>query len=175
MKENYPISVHCSFSDFPPMIKIICGPDIPLPFSYGSRVVMAKTALCGVVQGSYIDGEALPDYFMIYSDTGEDDAFNLKLSFYGWGTFYVAKIDDAYCHLEIRKGIKVESGSISKKFEVKDTWETMIPSSTVLSSSVTIPAIYAIVRGGSNSGGVTFDDSSNTISVGNSSVHMVTL
>jgi hypothetical protein len=134
MKENYPISLPLRFAGFPAAIRMICGEKIPAPYSYGSRVLLYRTPLCGEVQGEYISGAALPDYAMIYSNTGSDTDFDLRISFYGWGTFFQKKSDDTYCTLEIRKGTKIECGSLSKKFETIDLWETKVLASTNLSS-----------------------------------------
>jgi hypothetical protein len=134
MKEVYPISLPVRYDGYPAAIKMTCGQKIPAPYSYGSQVILYRTPLCGVAQGAYVEDSALPAYAMIFSDTGNDDDYTIKLSFYGWGTFYVANAGDAYCHLEVRKGVKIECGSLAKKFETTDIWETRIPSSTVLSS-----------------------------------------
>jgi len=141
MKKKYPVSLPVHFAGFPPMFKVTCGASIPSPYSYGSRVILHRTPLCGIVQGGYEEGKSLPDLSMIYSDTGQDGNFDLKLSFYGWGTFYKDNDDAPYCSLEIRKGIKVEAHGISKKFETHDIWETLIPASTVLTDNPIIKNI----------------------------------
>ena len=141
MKKNYPVSLPVRFEDFPAMFQVTCGHMIPPPQSFGSRVLIRRTPLCGVVQGQYAEGVALPEFAMIYSDTGSDAAYDLKLSFYGWGTFYVANADDAYCTLEIRKGIKVEATGLSKKFETYDLWETRVPASLVLTDSPSLRSV----------------------------------
>ena len=119
-------------------------PDIKGDFNIvakGSTVLMAKEVQSQrLIQ--FMQLASQPEYStMIYSNTGSDDAFDVKLSFYGWGTFYVADSGDAYCHLEVRKGINVEGAGLSKKFEIADVWETLIPSSTILKN---VPVINTI-------------------------------
>jgi len=144
MKKNYPVSLPVRFEDFPSMFKVTCGQLIPSPYSFGSRVLVQRTPLCGVVQGQYVEGSALPEFAMIYSDTGSDAAYDLKLSFYGWGTFYVVNTGDKYCALEIRKGIKVEVSGLSKKFETYDVWETFVPASLVLTDPPQIKTVSIV-------------------------------
>jgi hypothetical protein len=134
MKQPYPVSIPIRFEGYPSAFKLICGAGIPAPLSYGSRVILSRTPRCGVVQGSYVSGASLPDYAMIYSDTGSDTDFTFKCSDYGWGTFFVKRPTDAYCTLEVRKGRRIECGSLANKFEINELWETLIPASTVLTA-----------------------------------------
>lgn len=113
--------------------------------------MLYRTPLCGKVQGEYTAGAELPDYAMIYSDTGTDTEFDLRISFYGWGTFFQQNSSDTYCHLEIRKGTKVECGSLLKKFEVIDLWETKLLSTTNLASLKTLQIVSSYTEPSSSS------------------------
>lgn len=136
MAEAYPVSLPCRFEGFPGRVRITCGPAFDdlraCPYSWGSRVVCARTPLCGEVQGEYVPGAALPVREMIFSDTGMDDAFDLKLSFFGYGTFHLAAPDDAFCSLDVVKGVRVEAAGLSRSFEITDLWETGIAAATDL-------------------------------------------
>ena len=136
MKKAYPNSIPCSFMGHPLSLEVICGPYIHLPFSYGSKVRLFRTPTFDEPQGAYVEDEDLPDHFLSYSDTGLDDTFDLKLSYYAWGTFYIAESEDTYCKFEVRKGVQVESMSKSRRFEVYNIWDTRIPSSEVLTSNL---------------------------------------
>ncbi len=131
MKEAYPISMPCRLEGFPARIRTVCGERFSLldncSYSYGSVVVCSQTPQSGVADGAYVQGEALPDHAVIYSDSGEDDAFGLKLSFYGHGTFYLPDAEARCCALEVRKGIRIRAAGLDKRFETVDTWETRIP------------------------------------------------
>jgi hypothetical protein len=136
MAEAYPVSLPCRFEGFPGRVRITCGPAFDdlraCPYSYGSRVACVRTPLCGVAQGGYVPGAALPAREMIFSDTGRDDAFDLKLSFFGHGTFHLAAPDDAFYSLDVVKGVRVEAAGLCRSFEITDLWETGIAAATDL-------------------------------------------
>ncbi|QLA21276.1 hypothetical protein [Desulfolutivibrio sulfoxidireducens] len=136
MAEAYPVSLPCRFEGFPGRVRITCGPAFDdlraCPYSYGSRVVCARTPLCGVVQGEYVPGAALPVMEMIFSDTGFDDVFDLKLSFYGYGTFHLAAPGDAFYSLDVVKGVRIQAAGLCRSFETMDLWETGIVAATDL-------------------------------------------
>lgn len=148
MKLAYPNSIHCAQTDFPLLIEVRCGIMAPLPYSLGSKLVLTRTPIAGVPQGAYVDGEALPELYMSYSDNGLDEGYGLRLSFYSWATFYVANVDDEKCTLEVRHGVLYETENMAKRFEVYDTWETLIPSSEAL-GELFVPK-PGIVRQGSS-------------------------
>ncbi len=132
MPQYYPYSLYCRFEEFPARTRYTCGrafDALPLcPYSYGSRVECRQTPLSGAIQGELVQGGDLPRYEIIYSDTGLDEEFGLKVSSYGHGMFYIADLNtDDYQTLAVIKGIRVEAAGLRKAFETMDVWETRIP------------------------------------------------
>ena len=110
---TYPAGVHSHFLDFPQSIRMVTGQllaeDSGL-FDYGDPVVLRKTPQSGVLQGDLVVGEELPAKRVIYTDTGEDDSFNLKIAYEGWGEFKVKQSGDETYTLDIIKGMALQAG-----------------------------------------------------------------
>lgn len=145
MPEAYPLSLPCRFEGFPGRIRVVCGPAFDdlrgCPYSFGSRVICRRTPLCGLAQGDYVPGSALPRQDMIFSDTGADDDFSLKISFTGYGTFHLAAPTDARYSLAVVKGLRVEAFGLDRSFEITDLWETGIVAETDLSLPPPMPGM----------------------------------
>jgi hypothetical protein len=134
VKLPYPQSIPCTFDNFPIALDIRLGSLAPSEVegaSLGSKFTLTRTPKCGMAQGDYIIGEALPECRMIYSDTGSDDHFNFKVSFIGYGTFYKLTSHDEYLRFQVYKAIAIETPLLSEKV-FGDTFycETLIPSNT---------------------------------------------
>jgi hypothetical protein len=136
MADIYPLSRQCRFEGFPARIRVICGRAFSearaAPYSFGSRVTLSRTPQSGVLAGTLTPGEALPELAYIYSDTGDDDVFGLKVSHYGYGRFYLPTTAAAFYALTVIKGVRVEAASIKRSFETVDVWATQIPAATDL-------------------------------------------
>ncbi len=136
MAELYPLSTHCRFEGFPARVRVVCGRAFSqargTPFSCGSRVDLVQTPASGVLSGTLTPGEPLPALEIVYSDTGADDVFALKLAHYGYGRFYLPAADAATYALAVVKGIRVEASGIRRSFETVDVWETRIAAATDL-------------------------------------------
>ena len=127
----YPQSIPCSFDNFPPALDLRMGEkarEIVPSASFGSRFILARTPKCGVPQGDYAVGAALPSCRMIYSDTGSDDDFTIKLSFLGYGSFYKLTNADQYLRFMVYKAIALETSTVGEKiFGDVFNCETRIP------------------------------------------------
>jgi hypothetical protein len=138
MSDIYPLSMHCRFEGFPARIRVVCGRAFSeargTPFSYGSRVDLSRTPQSGVLAGALVPGEPLPALETVYSDTGDDHVFNLKVAHYGYGRFYLGAAGDACYTLAVIKGLRVEALGICRSFETVDVWETRIPAATDLTA-----------------------------------------
>lgn len=91
MQFEYPASAHCDFADFPVGLEVRLGAragEAVAGASLGTRLGLAQTPHSGFVQGVLSPGSPLPDLAMVYSDTGSDSDFSLKLSFDGFTSFY---------------------------------------------------------------------------------------
>lgn len=145
MVEAYPLSLPCRFDGFPGRIRVTCGPAFDdlrgCPYSFGSRVTCARTPLCGVAQGDYLPGSALPRQEMIFSDTGSDTAFDLKIAFTGHGTFHLAAPGDERYSLAVIKGLRVQAFGLDRTFEITDLWETGIVAETDLTVPPPLPGM----------------------------------
>lgn len=143
MSDIYPLSMHCRFEGFPARIRVVCGQAFSkargTPFSFGSRVDLSQTPQSGVPAGTLVPGEPLPALEIVYSDTGDDLVFALKLAHYGYGRFYRAMARDPCYTLAVVKGLRVEALGICRSFETVDVWETRIPAATDLSSVPVTP------------------------------------
>ncbi|UJX41689.1 hypothetical protein K9F62_03025 [Desulfovibrio sp. JY] len=131
MKLPYPQSIPCVFNNFPVALDIRMGPsagDIVAGASLGSKFTLMRTPKCGVPQGDYVVGSALPDCRMIYSDTGNDDDFTIKASFIGYGTFYKYTSSDEFLRFQVYKAIAIETSMIGELVfgDIFDC-ETLIP------------------------------------------------
>ncbi|WP_029459686.1 hypothetical protein [Solidesulfovibrio alcoholivorans] len=136
MSEIYPQSMHCRFEGFPARVRVACGRAFSearaTPYSFGSRVNLAQTPKSGVLQGACVSGQALPSLEIIYSDTGDDDVFDLKVSHYGYGRFYLPDADSTRYALAVIKGVRVEALGIRRAFETVDVWDTLLAADTDL-------------------------------------------
>lgn len=136
MSEIYPQSMHCRFEGFPARVRVVCGRAFSearaTPYSFGSRVNLAQTPKSGVLQGACVAGQALPGLEIIYSDTGDDDVFDLKVSHYGYGRFYLPDAQASRYALAVIKGVRVEARGIRRAFETVDVWETLLALGTDL-------------------------------------------
>lgn len=131
MKLPYPQTIPCAFDGFPVALDIrmgASGGDIVPGASLGSKFTLTRTSKCGVPQGDYVVGSPLPECRMIYSDTGRDDDFTIKVSFFGYGTFYRLTRADTHARFQVYKAIAIETPSGGEKF-FGDTFdcETLIP------------------------------------------------
>jgi len=134
MNLPYPQSIPCSFDNFPVALDIRLGKlagSLISGASLGSKLLLYRTPKCGVAQGDYVTGQALPEYRMIYSDTGSDDDFNFKMSFIGYGTFYKITSADQYLRFQVFKAIAIETAAAGE-LVFGDTFdcETLIPADT---------------------------------------------
>ncbi len=143
MSDVYPLSMHCRFTDFPSRIRVICGRAFEAaratPFSFGSRVTLSQTPKSGQIQGQLVPGQPLPALEVVYADTGDDDAFDLKLAHYGYGRFYLPAPGATAYALAVIKGVRVEAAGIHRCFETVDVWDTLIPAGRDLSEPGAVP------------------------------------
>lgn len=126
----YPQSIPCAFDGFPAALDIRLGDlggDIVTGASLGTKFTLLRTPLCGIAQGVYAAGAPLPEYSMIYSDTGSDEDFTIKISFIGHGTFYKYTSTDAYLRFQVYKAIAIETASGEKVFGDTFDCETLVP------------------------------------------------
>ncbi|KHK02073.1 hypothetical protein [Desulfovibrio sp. TomC] len=143
MSETYPQSLPCRFAGFPARIAVVCGRAFSearsTPYSFGSRVTLAQTPKSGQTFGELAVGLSLPTTEIIYADTGRDDVFDLKISHYGYGRFYLADAEAAFFTLAVVKGIRVEASGVCRAFETLDLWNTLIPVAKDLSAPPVAP------------------------------------
>lgn len=143
MADIYPQSLPCRFAGFPPRIQVICGRAFSqrpgTPYSFGSRVVLAQTPLSGRTIGELAVGAPLPVTEIIYADTGDDDRFNLKITHYGLGRFYLPTADAASWSLAVVKGIRLEAAGLKRSFETVDVWETLLAAAAGIGAPDTAP------------------------------------
>ncbi len=146
MKLNYPESIPLRYLNYPTEIDIrlgaIAASYVP-GTSLGTKMTLLQTPKSLVPQGEYVAGSPLPEYRCVYSDTGEDDDFNIKLSFDGYMSFfYFGHSDngkdvvfDEYYTLYLYKSIIVETKN-GGWVENWDEWEfeTLIPTNVDLSA-----------------------------------------
>jgi len=161
MSEIYPLSMLCRFEGFPARIRVVCGRAFSearaTPFSFGSRVTLSQTPQSGVLRGTLTPGEPLPTLEVIYADTGDDDTFDLKVSHYGYGRFYLPKADSPRYALAVVKGIRVEATGIRRSFETLDRWDTFLPAGADLSRPVVTPgSLWLQDASGTGSHGATW-------------------
>ena len=152
-RPNYGPADHCRFNDYPKKIRLVVGQLLAENsdlFDYGQTVVLQQTSNSGVLQGDKVVGEELPKKAMIYTDTGLDDSFNLKIEYYGWGEFYLKNAGDECFSLDITKGMTVKAADWDKEecFQAVRSGKTKIPNSKdmqeELHASVSITRNYEI-------------------------------
>lgn len=117
MKLPYPQSKNCSFSGFPSALEVRLGDLASSEITgctMGSKRKLFQTPKSGVPQGSYVEGESLPDCRIIYTDTGSDDEFTMKVSFFGYYTYYKRFSSDTYLRLFSYKAIAIETNILSE-------------------------------------------------------------
>ncbi len=140
MSEIYPQTMHCRFEGFPARVRAVCGRAFSearaTPYSFGSRVTLSQTPRSGVLQGTLVPGASLPALETIYADTGDDDAFDLKVSHYGYGRFYLPTQDADRYALAVIKGVRVEALGIRRSFETVDVWDTLVAAEADLEATV---------------------------------------
>ena len=145
MADIYPQSMLCRFEGFPGRLRVTCGRAFAAmrvsPYAFGSRVVLTQTPVSGVMQGVLVSGQPLPDCAMVYSDSGSDEIFDLKLSHYGYGRFYLPTSGASCYSLSIVKGLRVEAAGIRRSFETVDVWETLIPASADLGAVASVGSV----------------------------------
>ena len=146
MSEIYPQSLPCRFAGFPARIAVVCGRAFSearsTPYSFGSRVTLTQTPKSGQTFGELAVGLTLPTTEIIYADTGRDDVFDLKISHYGCGRFYLADAEAAYFTLAVVKGVRLEAAGICRAFETLDRWDTLIPADALPGAPVTPEAVW---------------------------------
>jgi hypothetical protein len=170
MQFNYPQSMSCRFDGFPQQIEIRCGDRVaelsPL-FSFGSKVILSQTPSSGQELGWMPDQDDSDSYYdvsidynsatgqytyvkvykgvndvrKIYTDTGNDWTYGLKVSFLGRGTFFTKSNTDQFYSFCVYKAIRVESSSGSVvEFGDNFTCATQVPISVDLASMYTVPS-----------------------------------
>uniref|UniRef100_I2Q1D4 Uncharacterized protein n=1 Tax=Desulfovibrio sp. U5L TaxID=596152 RepID=I2Q1D4_9BACT len=190
MKLMYPQSFPCLFDGFPTALEIrmgVSGGDIVAGASLGTKFTLTRTPKCGLPQGDYTIGSPLPECRMIYSDTGNDDDFTIKVSFLGYGTFYKLTASDQSLRFQVYKAIAIETAAGEKVFGDTFDCETLIPATQDVEAlfSYTAPTFQYIdpVSSGVSSdgsvtveiGGTTYNLSDGTIIKINSSNGVLTL
>jgi hypothetical protein len=140
MKQRYPKSLNCWLRDYPKAIKITLGREAPSlggPWEHGSIVYLRETPLHKDWQGTIpTSSNILPILASIYSDTGSDDFYNLKVEMEGFGTFHYGEAPNFW--LEIERLFRIYSGYNGKVFSFHslETVYTGIP------KTLSIPNIY---------------------------------
>lgn len=139
MKSNYPVSLNSWLKNYPHSFQLVCGKEfnnLAGPWENGSRINFAATPLSKQDQGPYTQGVVLPTKEAIYTNTGDEDVWDIKITMYGHGTFYAQSGVDNY-KLQVEKFFKIESiyfdTLIFQHIEVQDT---EIPTTTE------IPNVY---------------------------------
>lgn len=131
MKFSYPQSIPCAFDNFPVSLDVHLGTLASSEVegaSLGSKFTLTRTPKCGMAQGAYVVGKELPECRMIYSDTGSDDDFTIKVSFIGYGSFYKYTDADEYIRFQAYKAIAIETALLGEKvFGEVFNCETLIP------------------------------------------------
>ncbi len=110
---TYPGAVHCHHLNFPQQIRLVVDAKLASEsslFDEGQSVILRQTPISGQLQGEQVVGEELPTKRMIYTDTGEDSSFNLKVSYEGWGEWVIEQAEDDTYTLYIKKGMAVQAG-----------------------------------------------------------------
>ena len=142
---NYGPADHVRFEDYPERIQIVVGDFLEQEsgkFASGQPIVLFKTPKSGVAQGSYVVDEPLPDKRVVFTDTGKDDTFNLKITHYGWGEFYIADpASDEFLSLKMTKGMTVEAGDWDEEKLFESYWygTTQIPVTEDLKTELGYP------------------------------------
>lgn len=112
MIRAYPHGVLLNFSGFPSRIRVFVGESgaalIP-GASMGSSFVLEQTPNSSVVQGELETNTVLPSKRVIYSDTGSDDDYKIKVSFSCYGVFLVENKGDSFLTFQVFKSVIIET------------------------------------------------------------------
>lgn len=109
----YPGAVHNHFINYPQAIRVVINAQLASEmslFEEDDTVVLQQTPTSGQLQGDLVVGEELPTKRIVYTDTGDDSSYNLKVAYEGWGEFLVEQAGDSYYTLYIKKGIAIQAG-----------------------------------------------------------------
>lgn len=147
MKSNYPASLNSWLKDYPKSFQLVCGKEfdnLAGPWNHGSRINFLATPLSKQDQGEYANGRVLPTKEAIYTNTGFEDSWDIRITMFGHGTFYAISGVDNY-FLQAEKYFKIESIHFDFiQFSHVDTHETQIPT-TVEIPDVYVPEIPPII------------------------------
>ncbi len=139
MKYSYPASLNSWLKDFPSAFSLLCGQEfnnLDGPWGEGSRINFGETPLSKQDQGSYVEGQELPVKQAIYTNTGDEDVWDIRCSMYSWGSFY-AELGLNYYKLRVEKYFEIQSTYFETiKFSHVQTVITEIL------TSVEIPNVY---------------------------------
>jgi len=140
MKFNYPASLNMWLQNFPDAVSMLCDHEfnnLPGPWNEGSRINFSATPLSKQDQGTYENGKQLPTKQAIYTNTGDEDNWDIQLRMYGWGSFY-AELGVDYYKLRIEKYFVIASTYWENEltFQFTQVITTQIP------TSVEIPDVY---------------------------------
>lgn len=131
-RPKYGPGEHCSFDEYPDKVAVtinnLMAEETEL-FTSGQMVILKKTPKHLKLQGSLVLDEELPEQRAVYTDTGDDDDFSLKVTYYGWGEFSIkGEPGEEKVLLTVTKGITIQSGDWEeeKPFEIYETGETPI-------------------------------------------------
>jgi hypothetical protein len=89
MKTNYPRCFNFWFKDYPKTIRVVCGPAISNlngSWSENSVIVLTQTSESMKRSFAYVPGGSLPDYRLVYTDTGQESSWDIRFEIYGYGT-----------------------------------------------------------------------------------------
>jgi hypothetical protein len=142
MKSPYPASLNMWLKNFPKSFQLVCGKkfnDLPGPWQYGSRINFAATPLSKQDQGDYASGEQLPIKRAIYTNTGDEDTWDIRVNMYGHGTFY-ALIGEPYYFMQAEKYFLIES----VYFDPIQFFHSEVHT-TEISTDIPIPDVYVPV------------------------------
>jgi len=140
-RPDYGPGHHLHFDDYPRQISTVLKEKVASEsslFEVGQTIRLRQTLNSKQVQGDYVVGQPLPDKRVIYTDTGEDENFNLKVSYYGWGEFYLVSDDADYFSYRMTKGMSIQAGDWSKEknFETQYFVATEVPNSETMAKEL---------------------------------------
>lgn len=131
MIRAYPHGVLLDFSSFPDRLRVVlgeAGASLVPGASFGTAFVLSQTPKSGVMQGVIAENATLPDRRVIYSDTGSDGTFSIKVSFGCYGSFFVAARDDAFLTFQVFRSIIIETpGNDPVEHGIIENHATTIP------------------------------------------------
>ena len=133
MKQNYPNSYNMWLRNYPRMLRVTFGPSVSLlegPWVNGQQLILTATML------SKKQEERANKIYLraIYTDTGEEHPFAIKMIMDGWGTFiYDDNVDNYW--LVTEKMFRINSAYNGKTF----SFHRMADIYTQVSKSIEIP------------------------------------